>query len=307
MTIWADYSAGRPGGAALRSVGFTGVIRYVGTPGHTKNITAAEYADLVAHGLQVLLVYELGTTDWAGGYNAGVSNAQAAAIDAHNCGIPTSVSIAASVDMHLNASQVPTALNYLRGFQAALGRARTGAYGFSEFTQAAHDAGLGSWWWLCGTAPSNAQRQWVTFWQRNAGITEQVVSGIACDINDQINTPAGAANNAEEIDMSNAVLPIKVDSAAGRAFATYTVGTASSYFSDGFVSLRALYVPDAGEVSVFLNFLNDQAESLGSETIAIANNTRVFRQLPSGSTGLTVDWTAQGGQELDGCIELASR
>jgi hypothetical protein len=187
MTIWADYSAGRPGGAALRAAGFAGVIRYVGTPGHTKNITAAEYADLVAEGLSVLLVYELGTTDWQGGYNAGVANADAAAIDAHNCGIPLSVGIAASVDMHLNASQVPMALNYLRGFQAALGRAQTGAYGFAEFVNAVHAAGTASWLWRCGSAPSAAESTYTTFWQRNAGQTTMTVGGIVCDINDQLN------------------------------------------------------------------------------------------------------------------------
>ena len=196
MTIWADYSAGRPGGAALKAAGFSGVLRYVGTPGRTKNITSAEYADLIAHGLQVLLVYEDTTSDALGGYSAGVAHAQAAATDAHNCGIPTSVGIAASSDMHLTAAQVTVALEYVRGFRDTLGKPQAGVYGFSELVDPAQAAGYVGWTWKCGTAPSAAEQAWLTFWQRNSGTTETSVNGISCDINDQFNPiPGGDMTN----------------------------------------------------------------------------------------------------------------
>jgi hypothetical protein len=59
MTIakWADFSSGRPGSAALKAAGISGVIRYVGIGSASKRITAAEYADYSANGIQVLLVF----------------------------------------------------------------------------------------------------------------------------------------------------------------------------------------------------------------------------------------------------------
>lgn len=187
MTIWVDYSAGRPGGAALKAAGITGAIRYVSAGNAGKLITAAEYADLVAHGVQVLLVYELGVHDAEGGYTQGAAHAQAALSTARAYGIPDTVGIAAAADEHLTAGQIPAAVDYVRGFRDVLGQARTGAYGFEEFIAAVHAAGWASWHWKCGSAPTAAERAWVTFWQRNTGQTTQTINGVVCDLNDQIN------------------------------------------------------------------------------------------------------------------------
>lgn len=53
-----DYSYARPGGAALLAAGVTDVMRYAGSAGDAKNITAAEVADLHAHGIQIGIVVE---------------------------------------------------------------------------------------------------------------------------------------------------------------------------------------------------------------------------------------------------------
>jgi hypothetical protein len=185
---WADYSAGRPSAAALKAAGFGGVIRYVGLGKADKRITAAEYQDMVANGVQVLLVAELDSTDaWeaADDYANGVSHAGMALADARALGIPDSVGIAAAADAHATASQVADAVNYCRGFRDVLGLARTGFYGFRETLTAVHDAGMASWFWRCGSQPTAAERQWTHFWQRNDGTT--TVSGIAVDINEQYN------------------------------------------------------------------------------------------------------------------------
>src|SRR5436309_16115618 len=97
---WADYSGGRPTAAALKSAGFGGVIRYVGMGGSGKRITAAEYRELVAGGIQVLLVTESQVTDAWGGYNAGVANAKTAVAAARALGIPDSVGIAGAAESH---------------------------------------------------------------------------------------------------------------------------------------------------------------------------------------------------------------
>lgn len=183
--LWVDYSGGRPGGAALKAAGITGAIRYVSAGSAGKLVTAAEYADLVAHGVQVLLVYELGVHDAEGGYTQGAAHAQAALSTARAYGIPDSVGIAAAADEHLTAGQVPAAVDYVRGFRDVLGKNRTGAYGFAEFVDAVHTAGYAGWYWKCGSAPSAAESGWVNFWQRNTGQTTQVINGIICDLNEE--------------------------------------------------------------------------------------------------------------------------
>jgi hypothetical protein len=185
---WADYATGRPPAAAVKAAGFGGVIRYVGIGGGGtlpyKRITAAEYQDHVRNGLQVLLVCEASTTDAWGGYNAGVTNAKAALNDARALRIPDSVGIAAAADAHAaNQAQIDAAVAYARGFQDVLGKARTGFYGFSETVTAVRNAGIGSWYWRCGSQPSAAEKTWTHLWQRNDGTTK--VAGTTVDINEQ--------------------------------------------------------------------------------------------------------------------------
>lgn len=56
--IGADYSLGRPGGAALAAAGVQAVGRYAATGRSDVNITAAEVADLRGHGLDVFIFNE---------------------------------------------------------------------------------------------------------------------------------------------------------------------------------------------------------------------------------------------------------
>jgi Domain of unknown function (DUF1906) len=204
MTRWADYSAGQLGGEALVAAGFGGVNRYAGTPGWPKNITAEEYADHVAAGLRITLVYEYDTDDYLGGYAAGVTNAQALMADAANCGIPNTTPISASADEHLTAGNTAVAVAYQSGFydtaKAAGWQGPVGAYGFDEFITAAVAAGKAEWTWRCGAPP--APGSGVTMWQRNGSdgqAAQTTVAGIACDISDQLR-PFPAAT--EEDDMS---------------------------------------------------------------------------------------------------------
>lgn len=186
MQQFADYSGGRPSGAALKAAGFGGVIRYVGLGSAGKRLAAGEYRDLTGAGLQVLLVVEQNTTDAWGGYAKGVANAKAGLADARALGVPDSVGIAAAADAHAaNQTQINAAVQYARGFQDVLGKARTGFYGFSETLTAVRNAGIGSWYWRCGSQPTAAERTWTHLWQRNAAPTVRVVSGVVCDINEQ--------------------------------------------------------------------------------------------------------------------------
>ncbi|SEF34425.1 protein of unknown function [Amycolatopsis pretoriensis] len=191
MTQFADYSAGRPSGAALKAAGFTGVVRYVGLGSAGKRLTAAEYRDLVAAGVQVLLVAELGVGDSWGtatddDYARGKANAAAALNDAHACGIPDrDIVIFAASDAQPSATwHVTDTVKYVRGFRDVLGLSRTGHYGFAATNQAVHAAGVASFYWRCGAEPSAADKGWVHLWQRNRNPTTRVVAGVPCDIND---------------------------------------------------------------------------------------------------------------------------
>jgi sugar phosphate isomerase/epimerase len=194
LGTWADYSGGRPTGAALKAAGFAGAIRYVGLGATGKRLTAAEYKDLTGAGLQVLLVAELGTTDTWGtstddDYARGKANALASLADARAAGVPDSVGIAGASDAHTTAQwQINDTVTYISAFRDVLGIARAGHYGFSDSQTAVHAAGVASWYWRCGSQPTET---WVAFWQRNSGTTTVTVSGIQCDVNEQY-LPIGA-------------------------------------------------------------------------------------------------------------------
>lgn len=191
MAQGADYSGGRPTGAALKAAQFTFVIRYIGLGSSGKRLTAAEYRDLTAAGVTVLLVAELGTGDSWGtssddDYGRGRANASIALSDARACGVPEDkIFIFAPSDAHAASQwQITDTVAYVRGFRDVLGVSRTGHYGFSETNIAVHNAGVASGFWRCGSQPSTADKAWVNFWQRNVAPTTKVVSGVVCDIND---------------------------------------------------------------------------------------------------------------------------
>ncbi|WP_020658404.1 glycoside hydrolase domain-containing protein [Amycolatopsis benzoatilytica] len=179
---WADAS-GHPSGAALVAEGYVGVFVYAGTPGRAKNITAAVYADYVAHGLQVVAVYENVADDISSG--AGAQHARDIMADLAHVGAPNTLLICAAADEHLTAGQVVTATGYQRDFwntaKGAGWSGPVGGYGFSEFTHAIHDAGLSEFLWQCGS--ESLLWDGVTWWQRNDGTA--VVGGVQVDINEQ--------------------------------------------------------------------------------------------------------------------------
>lgn len=187
---WADYSGGRPSGAALRAAGFGGAIRYIGLGNEAKQVNAAEYRDLTGSGVQVALVAELGTgdawgTDTDDDFGRGASYARTALADARANGIPDLVPIACAADAHAAAFQIDDVVRYAQGFESVIGKGRTGFYGFQETLSVVHNAGVGSWYWRCGSEPSTAEKTWTNFWQRNAGEVRRTVAGVQCDINEQ--------------------------------------------------------------------------------------------------------------------------
>src|SRR4051812_12867016 len=104
----ADYSGARPGGAALKAAGCTGVVRYAGALTESFNITAGEVADLRAHGLPIAVVSEQRTGSILEGRDAGRRMAQAAEHDAQLAELPDGLVYAAvDIDATLGGPTTP--------------------------------------------------------------------------------------------------------------------------------------------------------------------------------------------------------
>lgn len=167
---WADADP-LPSGNALRSASFIGAMVYGGTPGRAKNTSSAQRIDLQSSALQIAAIYENTATDINGGGSAGSAHADTLMSDLKNCGYANTLPIGVAADEHLTASQINLGVQYQKGFyqrvksQGWLGL--TGGYGFKEYTQAIHSAGMAEWLWQCGSV--NDLWSGITFWQDNTG------------------------------------------------------------------------------------------------------------------------------------------
>lgn len=183
MTVQGlDYSAGVIPGATIKAAGYQFVIRYVDDPAaglNAKHIRPGEYRDLVAAGVDVFLVFEVGTADMLAGHDAGVAHATRAKAGADWIGYPPDRPIFMACDMHLNPAQITSALAYIDGAVSVLGDA-CGVYGFWELVDACIAQGKGRWFWQCGISPDPTDA--VHLWQRNDRTV--TVGGISCDVNE---------------------------------------------------------------------------------------------------------------------------
>lgn len=195
-----DYSAGVIPGKMIYDAGYRFVIRYIDDPKVVrtrKHITPAEYRDLVAAGVDVWLVFEVGIGDMLAGRNAGVANARRARIGADSIGYPPGRVIFMACDMHVTAAQLTPALAYIDGAISVLGHDATGVYGFVELTEACVKSGRGAAYWQAGRAPLTGH---IHVWQRNDGFKN--VGGITCDINElyiQIPREGAAPDEGDDV------------------------------------------------------------------------------------------------------------
>lgn len=190
VTYGADYSAGELSPAELdryTTYDLRFLFRYIGWPDNPKCIShyPGAYRALAGGGRTVLLVIEEGTSDPAGGHDAGVAMAQRARDDAASVGYPDGLPIFFCSDGWLSLDGIPvdTAMSYLDGAASVLGRSRIGAYGFRDFIQAAKAGGHAEWLWLCGSAPDDGElaQGWPHLYQWNGG--HIYPGGLAADLN----------------------------------------------------------------------------------------------------------------------------
>lgn len=181
-----DYSARRIGGASIARAGYKFANRYLWFPGQQYPwLTAIEYHDLTANGVEVHAIYEQNTNDPAGGWTAGVRMAQQAVESARAAGLPAGRTIWMCADAWLDKHGIPvaTAMSFLDGARSVLAPAGylTGAYGFRDFVYAAQDGKRADRFWLCGA--ESGVRAGIHMYQWNNG--HVYVDGVECDLNKQ--------------------------------------------------------------------------------------------------------------------------
>jgi hypothetical protein len=147
MTEVLDYSGGFPAPAAIRSGGYVGVVRYIGTPGNPKNLTRTEAQAMLSAGIAVGLVYER-TAGWMlAGADAGVRAAREALADAEHCGVGVRcVYLACDQDI-TTSGQMSAVEQCLDGAAQVLGRERVGVYGEADVIDACLGKEHATWGW----------------------------------------------------------------------------------------------------------------------------------------------------------------
>jgi len=148
VTEGADYSWGRPGGAALVAAGKTFAIRYLDYPGAGgKGLTAAELVDLRVHLLAVGLVFESTAGRARGGAAAGAADGHAAFAARAALGIPPGVAIFFAVDWDAQPADQPAIDAYLRAAGGAGAPGDVGVYGSADVLDRCHARGSAAHFW----------------------------------------------------------------------------------------------------------------------------------------------------------------
>lgn len=147
MAFGVDYSYDPPTVAQMTATGVRFVLRYVSTPGHLKNITAAERSRLQAAGLDIGIVCQVRPDDALAGHDRGVERARSAQEQVRAVGGPDGSVIYLSVDFDAEAAQLPACRDYLDGAAAVLGRSRVGVYGGYRTIEYLAAAGAATYYW----------------------------------------------------------------------------------------------------------------------------------------------------------------
>lgn len=142
----ADYTS-RIDPAALAAAGVVGVCRYLSRYSW-KVISAAEYAELRAAGIAVVLNFEDYGDQWLQGSSAGAADARFAAAAAAAVGYPPGQPIPSSADFDMTSAQWPACRDYATAYRDTLRAAgyRPGVYGSWDVLTGCQGLGY-DWFW----------------------------------------------------------------------------------------------------------------------------------------------------------------
>lgn len=151
-----DFSASLIDPQAIVDAGYGGVIGYFSESRPGTNFGAKplrrDYCDaLRAHGLEIVSNYQYGkgdTSDWLGGYDAGVHHAQIAVRYHTEAGGPPRRPIYAPVDANPTLQQWNDLIApFLRGWASVVGLESTGMYGNARCIEWALEDDVARWFW----------------------------------------------------------------------------------------------------------------------------------------------------------------
>lgn len=198
-----------------------GVIRYIGRPGHDKNLTRAELVWRIEHRQPVALVYEESAGWMLGGYEAGRAAAWAILADWHdNLGMTVAdlAIVFAAADKDMTAANLPALDECLRGMGDVLHPQRVGIYG--EAMVVTHCVGqsrrarLG---WQTRAWSGTEVTGFACLYQTGQQVT---VDGTVCDLNQVLKADWGQLALPPppkgDLDMANS--PAELTAAAAAAF-----------------------------------------------------------------------------------------
>lgn len=185
MILGFDYSTGPPSGKAVADAGGKFVCRYVSWSGNPKNITPEELADMHAHGVAVVLIFEstaerAAAGNWAGFRDAAVARNQAVAL-----GWPDTRPIYFAVDFDAKPSQV---WDYFAGINSVLPWRRIGVYGSYDIVKWALDYGIAAYTWQTSAWSHDVICHRANMYQRLGTVH---VDGVECDENEAYTSDYG--------------------------------------------------------------------------------------------------------------------
>jgi hypothetical protein len=182
-----DYAGGRIAGADLKAAGVAFVCRYLsdgGTSLPNKQLQPAEAADLMANGIEIVSNWETNAQMMLGGYQQGITDANAARAQQVACGGPPGATVYFSADFDAAPTQQTAINQYLQGCCDALGGpGHVGIYGSYYVGMRALNAGVCSYFWQTEAWSGGSVDSRVAIIQRNQ-VGYKTVSGVQCDINE---------------------------------------------------------------------------------------------------------------------------
>jgi hypothetical protein len=182
-----DYAWSHPGGAALQNAGIHFACRYASNDS-SKDISKAETADLAAHGVWTVVVWESTATRARAGRGAGITDATKAAARARAAGMPAGRPLYFAVDYDAPEKDQPAIDAYFRGVASVIGLARTGVYGGYWPLSRLKAAGLATWFWQTDAWSGSNRLAGRHLHQHAATVT---IGGVSCDKNTALTSDFG--------------------------------------------------------------------------------------------------------------------
>lgn len=174
-----DYSWGRPGGAAIAAAGYSFAIRYVDYPGADgKGLAADELADLHAHGVAVVLVFESTADRALDGFDAGVADAGMVRTQLGVLGWPPNRPVYFAVDFDAQPGQFAAIDAYLHGAATVLDWYCVGVYGSAPLLSHCKAVGTASCFWQSLAWSNGVKVPGRHLYQSGVGVK---VNGVDCD------------------------------------------------------------------------------------------------------------------------------